>query len=518
MKNGLIFLICLFPLLLSAKKKEISVAPGQRLIATNISTGSDIKVNTLCFSDRVFKVNVDKNTGWLTVQLRGLKPNGKYLKNKGAVLLYAPKEANIKWSRHISFMNSSVKQFNDDIIFRKGSKRYFIDNNTGKEKSRLQHELYYYDQCTDIALGYKYDNEGYLGDNLEAMDLNSRRILWSKVLSKKYGWDAFTHLNDSTVIITSSGLHCMNLRSGKGWKLKSVTAIKNYTSMIGANIAGIAAGVLTGTAVISTGQDVLTGLASQVLIDSSFLYFASQDKLCKLNKSTGEVIWTYPFEKKFASNSRLYINDSTVFMINNGKGFIGRGVYNCGKVFIAAFDKKTGDARYVKEVAIKKNPVVCSKDLRNFFVLVFKDRLMKFSKKTGEMILDKNLSSYDFGNMKYFVGDNIYMPDGAAGFKKMKNANIDEMFVFTTNGLVLNVNSDLDVVSSLYSKNLFYSFLEYENCKMLTNRDESYLIDESGKKHLSINISPAAFIVNDVLYDKLGNDLIMVEMSELLKN
>jgi hypothetical protein len=84
-------LIISFLLLVSFQalaQKEITVLTNTREVGQNLLTGEPVKANELTFPDRIHDFQIDTVNNYLTVQLRGLSKNGKWLDNKGNVVRY----------------------------------------------------------------------------------------------------------------------------------------------------------------------------------------------------------------------------------------------------------------------------------------------------------------------------------------------------------------------------------------------------------------------------------------------
>lgn len=163
------------------------------------------------------------------------------------------------------------------------------------------------------------------------------------------------------MIVVAAGLHSININNGKGWDYNTITGKKDYSGTVAANAVGVAAGLLTGTFIMSTGHNLVRDVVSNSLVDSSYIYFASKEQLSKIDKQTGEIAWKYPFPNDLASKSSLFMNEDIVFMINKGYAFMGYRQLDFGKPFIAAFDRETGKQKYLTLINVKKTQ---SLDLR----------------------------------------------------------------------------------------------------------------------------------------------------------
>lgn len=105
----------------------------------NLLTNVDIKGIQYTFPKTIFGAYLDETTGLLTVQLRKIKKNGKYYKNKGHYLVYDLDKKKVQWSREISYNVASLRQADSLLLF-KGHRGYRLDIHSGdvlwKQKTR----------------------------------------------------------------------------------------------------------------------------------------------------------------------------------------------------------------------------------------------------------------------------------------------------------------------------------------------------------------------------------------------
>ncbi|NPA35698.1 MAG: PQQ-binding-like beta-propeller repeat protein, partial [Chlorobi bacterium] len=334
----------------SQKNNDVKVLINEKVLGKNLLTSSEINGLEYVFPNRIHKTYLDTTSGFLTVQLRGLSKNDKWLKNKGYILLYDLNEKKLKWNKKVNFQTSYLQQFNNTMIFTVANKSYLLDINTGNELWEVKNNIVFADPDYNIGIGYRFNGSTGYSNKLQGLDMKNGKIIWEKELNSEYGWNDLFYTNDSTLMIVAAGLHSINIKNGKGWDYETITGKKDYTETIATNVAGAALGILTGTFVTATGHNLVHDAVSNVIIDSLYIYFSSAEQLAKINKNSGEVIWKYSFPKKFASKSTIFVEDSLIYMINNGYAFMGYRELNFGKPFIAAFDKETGKQKYLSTI------------------------------------------------------------------------------------------------------------------------------------------------------------------------
>jgi len=498
-------------------QKDFQVLHNNKVIGKVLSDNTEIKGVEYTFPERIHKTFLDTTSGYLTVQTRRLSKNGKWLKNKGKIIQYDLNNKSLLWSKKIAYQVSNLQQFSNTMIFTVANKSSCLDKNTGNATWDVKNSIYYVDPIDNIGVGYRFKNATGYSNELEGIDLRSGKVIWKRDLNREYGWNDIFYTNDSTMIVVAAGLHSININSGKGWDYNTITGKKNYTGTVAANVAGIAAGLLTGTFVTSTGHNLVRDVVSNSLVDSSFIYFASKEQLSKIDKETGNIAWKYPFPKGLSSKSSILMNDSVVFMVNNGSAFMGHRQLNFGKPFIAAFDRETGKEKYLTVINVKKDPILGFKLLNDEMYLVFKNRISKYSIETGNLILEKEFLDENYGNLRYFVGNQVFVENENEDLVSLPQSDTSKVFVFTNKGKSLSVNKQLNVTDTIEYEDLSISYLYTVDYKFIAKEKQTLIIDNDGKRIAEIKVTKDAFLIGDTLYDKQDNRFIAVDLNRIFK-
>lgn len=95
------------------------------------------------------------------------------------------------------------------------------------------------------------------------MNLKNGEIIWNRKLNRDFGWNDVFYANDSTLMVVASGLHAINLKTGKGWDYDAETG---------------------GKKLIMSNEGSVYGLVLNTIRDSSNIYFASKEQLAKIDK------------------------------------------------------------------------------------------------------------------------------------------------------------------------------------------------------------------------------------------
>jgi len=517
MNKLIIGLLILISSVSFGQKKGFQVLHNEKVVGKNLVDSTEIKGIEYIFPERIHETFLDTTSGFLTVQLRGLRKE-KWLSNKGNILQYDLNNKNLLWSKKIAYQTSSLQQFSNTMIFTVANKSNCLDIRTGNEIWEVKNNIYYVDPIDNIGIGYRFKSSTGYSNELEGIDLKSGKEIWKRDLNREYGWNDIFYINDSTMIVVAAGLHSININNGKGWDYNTVTGKKDYTGTAAANALGVAAGLLTGTFVMSTGHNLVRDVVSNSLVDSSSIYFASKEQLSKIDKQTGNVLWKYPFPKNLPSKSSLFMNDSVVFMVNKGYAFMGYRQLDFGKPFIAAFDRETGKQKYLTLINVKKDPILGFKLLQDEIYLVFKNRIAKYSIQKGNQIAEKEFLQDNYGDLKYFVGNQVFVTNENEDLISLPQSDTSKVFVFTNQGKTLSIDNQLNVTDTIEYEDLSIYYLRTVDYKFIAKDNKTLIINNVGKKIAEIEATSNAFLIGETLYDKRDKSFIAIDLKEIIKD
>lgn len=499
-------------------QKNLQVLHNKKVVGKSLIDSTEIIGVEYIFPERIHRTFLDTTSGYLTVQTRRLSKNGKWLKNNGNIIQYDLNKKSLLWNKKIAYQVSSLQQFSNTMIFTVANKSSCLDISTGNETWQVKNHIYYVDPIDNIGIGYRFKNSTGYTNELEGINLENGKVIWKRDLNREFGWNDIFYTNDSTMIVVAAGLHSININNGKGWDYNTVTGKKDYTGTVAKNAVGIAAGLLTGTFVTSTGHNLVRDVVSNSLVDSSFIYLASKEQLSKIDKETGNIAWRYPLPNGLSSKSSIFMNDSLVFMVNKGYAFMGQRQLSFGKPFIAAFNRETGKQKYLAIINVKKDPILGFKLLNDEMYLVFKNRIEKYSTETGNQILEKEFLDENYGDLKYFVGDHVFVANENDDLVSLPQSDTSKLFVFTNKGKTLSVDTQLNVTDTIEYESLNISYLQTADYKFIANDKQSLIINAKGKRVAEIEANTNAFLIGETLYDKRDNSFISVDLKGIIKN
>jgi hypothetical protein len=501
-----------------SQKNQIQVLSNENILGKSLVDSSIIKGFDYVFSDRIHETFLDTTTGFLTAQLRGLSKNGKWLNNTGNIVQYDIKNQKVLWSKKIAYQSSNLQQFSKTMIYTVANKSYCLDINTGNELWEVKNNIYFVDPIDNIGIGYKFKNSTGYSNELEGIGLKNGNVVWKRDLNREYGWNDVFYTNDSTLIVVAAGLHAINIKTGKGWDYNTITGKKDYTGTAAANTLGVAAGLLTGTFVMSTGHNLVGDLVSNTITDSFNIYFASKEQLVKIDKQSGEIIWKFPFSNDLASKSSIFMNDSIIFMINKGMAFMGYRQLDFGTPFFAAFERKSGKQIFFSLINTKDDPILSYQIQNREIFLAFKNRIAKYSMETGNMITEKDFPKDNFGEIKYFVGNQVFITNQNGDLMSLPQSDSTKVFVFTSQSKILSIDSELNISKTIEYDDLSIYYLRTKDFKFIAKDKKTLIVNNAGKRIAEIDATSNAFMISNTLYDIQDKSFITIDLSEMIKN
>jgi len=195
----------------SLQSSNITILQNQKIVGQISALQKDISAKEYVFPERIHEFYIDTISHYLTVQLRGVSKNGKWLDNTGSLVLYDLNSDSVKWTKKMNYQTSSIHQYASTIIYSTANKCYCLNIENGKDLWEVKNNIYYVNPHHRIGVGYKFNTFNGTSNKLEGIDLKTGTVIWQKELNRDYGWnDVFCH-NDSDLLIVAGGLHDSNI-------------------------------------------------------------------------------------------------------------------------------------------------------------------------------------------------------------------------------------------------------------------------------------------------------------------
>jgi hypothetical protein len=494
-------------------QSNVAIYSNNLVSGKNYITGSDIISAEFVFPEKIFHSYIDTLNNGLTIELRGTGKNGKWLTNNGQVLIYDLTSRKEKWFRKLNYIKNSLEQTGDNVFLTAANKSVKLNFENGAEEWSMRNNIYLTNPKYNIVAGYRIPGTS---NSLEAYSLSGGNVLWKRDINREFGWNEIHHVNDSVIVISASGIHTVDLRNGSGWDYHTATGRNDYTGMVLTNVAGVALGLLTGTFMYSTAHDVLTGIASNLLIDSSDIYLASREKVVSYNHN-GQCNWYNLLPKDMLSSSSIFADDSLIYLINRGYAYFNGRQVDYGTPFFAAFDKQSGKQIFMQETGKKKEQVMDYEVRNDELLLIFRDRLAKYNMKDGSPGLEKSYSGDTSGIFVSLAGSQVFYKSDS-GYSPVTAIDTTRYILVTNKNKIIMFNNDLEPESFFNDDDLYVLFAQKGQFRFLNREDITRVINIKGEEVAELSATSNALIIGTKLYEVRDKSYIETDLSELFSD
>lgn len=512
-----------------SQENKFQVLSETKFLGKNYLNGADIVGAELKFPDKIHDYFVDTVNHFLTVQLRGVKNSGKYKKN-GNILQYNIQTNEILWTKPINYEICEFLKFDTLMVFNDYNVSYGIDAHTGNNIWKVLNYIYSANPQYNIGIAYQYlAGNGYTNELMGIGLQQKSKLIWKRNINRTFGWNDFFYLNDSTLMVVAAGLHSINIHTGTGWDYNTLTGVDGIsgTNMAGAVAGAVAVGVvgavlgaLTGVFIIpiptsgtSDEKNIIRDVASNTLINNGFIYFASKEKLVKIDKETGNIIWESVFQKDLSSKSSIFMVDDVIYMINYGFAYKGNNRIYYGKPFLAAFDIQTGKYKYSSLHDHARGYIVDYKQIDNDIYLLFQNKIAKYNLTTGTKLSEKIFSDGTYGELQYFADDNVFV------LEKNEYLNLAQYeplnFHIHSQRTILSIDEELNVTNTIRYSRIGNCILNYGDYQFITNDKKTFIVNSKNQIIAELEITSKFFIIDDILYDKRNNSFIAIDLRNI---
>jgi hypothetical protein len=203
-------------------------------------------------------------------------------------------------------------------------------------------------------------------------------------------------------------------------------------------------------------------------------------------------------------------------MINKGFAVSGSREVLFGRTCIAAFDKLTGEQKYL--LLLNNHDYGSIYDFKlidNELYILFQNGVSKYNIKTGTLISEKILTKKGEEDFNSFVDSNVYIANQNGYFLNSAQYDPTNIHIKTRN-TILSFDNQLNAIYSIENDRIWNCYLHYKDYKLIANSQKTLIIDNDGKKIAEIAFSSNALIMDDILYDKRDKRVVAIDLRNLI--
>ena len=482
-------------------KTDIVVAVG-----TDFIHQTAIKAKRRVFNASIYKIYFDSASNNLTLQLG----------NGDAVVFNIDKDETL-WTQKVDYSKFFLLQAQNILVQSGKEESYRLNIKTGYKDFQLKNAVSYMDASLETGIGFVPQKSG-IPNKLVGVNLKNGNICWQREILRDYSKNCMCHLNDSTLLFCASGLHTVNIKTGQGWDYNTETGEKSYKDIDSKTALGKKIGLWGGTYSKYDGRGLLTDIVSNVLIDTNYLYIASQERLVKLSRETGNIIWSYEFKDNEASTSRILWVDNKLVLLNTGYALLNHEKVKCGESFIASFDTATGSVLYKNKIVPDKWQMVDFAQNNDRLFIIFPYKIVSYDLHTGQMITQKTMSGWNDENI-IFAYKTYYQNTGDSIRPSIRQLDMARQFVITNEHHLLEFDNDLNLISTSSDRRLYAVRNSNNKFKIIgkLNNNKMFIINSANNAIAHFEAPANSVLVNNKLYGIDDNTLVETDISEIMK-
>jgi len=505
---------------------SIKVENGTDTIGIIPNTNHEIIAITHEFPDPIIDLKFHNNQDIATVQI--LKNN--ILLKTGSFINYDLKHKKVNWSKPISYKNTTITQFDNFIVQFRMKKSTFLNFEKGFAYGSSNKSIFFIDTDNNVGIGYHKIHRNK--KTLVGFDIDlQQNDLWEREITNKFGWSQLQPLSDSTYMVFSSGLHTLNINTGKGWDYDAIiTKIDPFVNK-SKYLAKITLVLAVGAISVSlsnisfnyshspqyaghvSNPDLVTNIHSNLASDDQHYFFASKMEIAKINKSTGHVQWFYNLPKKHTSNSHIEIFNDVILLFNKGLATHNNGLVYCGKPFISAFNKSTGEQLYLNKFKDKKDVIVDFKINEDTLLLVRSKTIGLYNLITGKLIKENTLNGTS--PMTQLISNETYIRKDST-FHQLFDSKNNDYLLATKSGDVLILNENFNYKQKIKAKEIYKVTQEMDDVKLIKNGEKLFILSDNNLIG-ELNTSIPFQILGHKLFGIKENKLFEIDLMGLLR-
>ncbi|MFA6812637.1 MAG: hypothetical protein WCR45_06035 [Bacteroidaceae bacterium] len=451
----------------------MSLLPGQLISAQALKP-----IKSYSFSERIYSIQSDTTQHYLLVNTRSLTKSGKYLKNKGLMILFDLTTEKELWRKPFNYAIQTAFIYPDGVLvkndFKSTTLYQFAD---GKKLWNIDGTFTIYDNKTDKLFWYKYSAYKANDKHLNYRDFKTGKILWTTTLPHKYGWKDLYIVNDSIRLIVSDGLHLINIHNGSGYHYTAETGeIRHSDRITNFFVTALSVGFLGIYA--QPKVSYVKNTYSNIIYQDAHYYMADSKNLFCLNDTLGEV-WKQTLPKKLISSSHILSDSTHIYMTNYGRE--NTNDKEIGIPFIACYNRKDGHLIYLNQIKDKKAQIHNSFHKGNKeYILFDKEIVCRTLSTDSSEVKVMPWDAKKYGNLNSIVFNDVYFANADSTIFRKMSSDYYRILLLTDTNTICEVNEEMQVVVAHPFSECFYPAAQSKNEILLEGYGTLFLTNSLG--------------------------------------
>ncbi len=475
--------------------------------------GSQITVKTYSFNYSVYDKQVDSARNSIYFTVREKDASGKFYRNNGFQFAFDTKKDTILWANDVRKFDiadnmDELLMISSDV----GTSKF--NKNTGLEQFQHPTKLVYCDPKYKIGLTYSIPTKPDEKKVLKGVSLENGNTIYTTSIPNDFDWAEAVKANDSIILISSSGLYGLNIRSGATWSVTDVTGEKNNKKLIQSIINPNAFRVNQSSYLESTNEDIITQICSNILVDGENVYFAGKNNLYCIAGNSGKINWKLDLTKYPVSKSALFMQGGRLFMLNLGVASFRVNQIVYGAPFLMQVDPSTGTMNYNNPLPMFAYPV--DFQIGTDLVLAGKNNLYFINLNDGKFFNEIDVNELRYGNFTEFVSGNDYYVEKETYFVPLNFINDNVVYFHSSHGKVYGVEGGR--IQYEYHESELYKYdVKFKGNKLIKQKFKTYVLNANFELVGVLDMEDKGVVTNDKLYFFSGRRLHILTASNFKK-
>jgi outer membrane protein assembly factor BamB len=465
---------------------------------------TDIFSKQYTFSKNINYIYIDTTSYLMSIQLRGISPNGKWLSNNGSLLIYDVEQDSLLWSKKILYNGNFITQSDSLIAIIRNGRSYLFKNNSGVAEWKIKKSIIHLIQPR-AEIGIALGSSGTYGvPEIQGVNLKNGKLVWRKEIASYDGWENLYQVNDSCVLVLSNGLRWINIKNGRGWHTVFENEVNKHKGQTVKTSMKVTMGLYTG---FLLNRDLEQDKKNELIADSINIYYLSNTSIYCLSKTDGAILWCSTFKDNGTSSRTLIQNNENLYVINNNSN------ENLNDNIIA-LNKNNGKIKF-----IYKDLGGTIRDFTFFegnLLVVTGKQAIHIDKNTAKVIMQSSIDIPDVGSIKKIVSSSLlYKEEGDSLFYNLKELYPQNILLNTSKNIVI-LDNKLSPIKVLDPSNLYYTLSKSNKFKLIKQikSNNTWLFKENEGQILKIDLSKNAYLMDEVLYDWNENNLFVLNLKQ----
>lgn len=484
--------------------------------------GTDLKAQCYTFPQRIEAVSMSDKGDYLCISFRETTKSGKYLKNKGEIGFFDVKNRKLLWKQPIDYTRAYVSCLSEGVLITQiNNKVALLSRETGSKKWETDLFPIHVDESLGLILGYR----SAASNKLSAVSLQYGNELWQQKVPHQYGWNEVFDMAENKRLIVADDLHKLDFVTGELQTFESKPGAHDTRKALLEGLAAVAMGVATGIGSggyysyynIPTGNNMITGLASNILLHDSLYYWADRERISCID-STLNVVWQSEFPDVKGSQSQLFVQDGKLFMLSYGYGIRDGVRRKYGRPFIACYDLNNGKEIFFNRLSVRKDIIEGAMVTDRAAFMLFDDG-MAYQELTDSVVNVVPWDAKQYGKLETVLGGTLFVANKDTTAFQLLSFDGEHCLVHNDKGNIYEVDKDLNIRHTFQPECIYAPVLQMKDYLCVGNGEDYWFIHETGMPvaHLQTEFWKGESTDNKLLLVSEKNRLMFIDLDEVTK-